>query len=41
MTKRSECGRLTEGVDHGMIAIGVERIAAIVAGDRDRYTTLG
>jgi hypothetical protein len=32
---------LTEGVDHGMIAIGVERIAAIVAGDRDRYTTLG
>jgi hypothetical protein len=31
---------LTEGIDHVMVAIGVERIAAIVAGDRDRYATL-
>jgi hypothetical protein len=31
---------LTEGVDHVVIAIGVERIAAIVAGDRDRYAAL-
>lgn len=31
---------LTEGIDHVMIAIGVERIAAIVAGDRDRYAVL-
>jgi hypothetical protein len=31
---------LTEGIDHVVIAIGVERIAAIVASDRDRYATL-
>jgi hypothetical protein len=28
---------LTEGIDHVVIAISMERIAAIVAGDRDRY----
>jgi hypothetical protein len=31
---------LTEGIDHVVIAISVERIAAIVAGDRDRYAVL-
>jgi hypothetical protein len=31
---------LTEGIDHVMIAVGVERVSAIIAGDRDRYTTL-
>jgi hypothetical protein len=31
---------LTEGIDHVVIAIGVERIAAIIASDRDRYATL-
>ena len=31
---------LTEGINHVVIAIGVERIAAIVASDRDRYATL-
>ena len=28
---------LTEGIDHVVIAISMERITAIVAGDRDRY----
>jgi len=29
---------LTEGINHVVIAIGVERIAAVVASNRDRYT---
>jgi len=32
---------LTEGIHHVMIAIGMERIAAIVASDRDWYTAWG
>jgi hypothetical protein len=31
---------LTEGINHVMIAIGMERIAAIVASDRDWYTAV-
>jgi hypothetical protein len=31
---------LTEGIDHVVIAVSVEWIAAIVAGDRDRYAML-
>ena len=31
---------LTEGINHVVIAISMERIAAIVAGDRDRYPAL-
>src|SRR5208282_117948 len=31
---------LTEGINHVVIAISMERIAAIVAGDRDRYAAL-
>jgi hypothetical protein len=31
---------LTESIDHVVIAVGVERIAAIVAGDCHRYATL-
>jgi hypothetical protein len=31
---------LTEGIDHVMIAVGVERVSAIVTGNRDRYATL-
>jgi len=31
---------LTEGIDHVMIAIGMERIAAIVTGDRDWYAAV-
>jgi hypothetical protein len=30
---------LTKGIDHVMITIGVERIAAIIASDRDGYAT--
>jgi hypothetical protein len=40
MVKVQNPNGLTKGIDHVMVATGVERIAAIVASDRDRYAAL-